>query len=349
MRAHLEPQLYQRGVVWWCYWQGERWSTGQVDRGAASRVVRERYDPRLATAREKVVEDAIRLLYDALERRGRSAATRGAARQKLGHFARLWAGRSLASIDWPAVSEYIRVRLEVDKVARLTVSQELAYLRQAWKLARASGWAPRAWDELMPERFDRCYVPRTRWLTVDELRRVLEALPVERAAWVAWMVATGSDVSDVGRAEPGDLDWKRSVVRVRGTKTVFRDRFVPVTKLTRHLLRLAEKHGPPFAPWPWVNRELRKLAARLELEHFSPKDLRRTHGQWLRAAGVAPQLIGRVLGHADSEMADRVYAQGDELAIARLVRHAVGRTDDVRMRRAKVGRRPATGRKSAGK
>jgi integrase len=326
VRALTRPKLYPRHGLWWCYWRGDRWSTKTADHREAERIVAERYDVRRHPQQEKVLSHAATLLYDALDRRGRSDATKLFVREKLGQFARHWgAERALSTIDWPVVSEYIRVRLEVDGVSRLTVSHELAQLRQAWKLARASGWVSRAWDEVMPERFDRKYVPKTRWLTPAELRRVLAGLKDWQAAWVAWIVATGSDTGDVARAEVGDIDWKRGMVRVRGRKTVFRDRLVPITKLTRPLLKLAAAHGPPFAPWPGIKLSLRRLAIRLDIAHFSPKDLRRTHGQWLRGGGVHPHLIGRVLGHADSVMADRVYGQGDELAIAGLVRDALRR------------------------
>jgi integrase len=336
MRAHREPKMYLRGDTWWCYFRDERWSTKVSDDREAARIVRERYNPHRATSSEKGVGDAIRLLYDALDRRGRTQATKSNARQKLGHYGRLWGlDRSLQTIDWEVLSEYIRIRLDEDRVSRVTVSAEVGYLRQAWKLARAQGWVDKGWDQLMPERFDRKYVPRTRWLSAQELRAVMASLPDPKAAWVAWVVATGSDVSDVARAEPGDLDWKQKLVRVRGTKTVFRDRYVPITPITEALLRFAEQHGPPFASWPWVNGELRRAARLLGIPHFSPKDLRRTHGQWLRSAGVEPHLIGRVLGHADSAMADRVYAQGDERDIARLVRDAMQRSKpSARRRRA---------------
>jgi integrase len=351
VRAHDTPQLYQRtpGGAWWVYWRGERWSTRERDRVKADRVVRERLDPRHAAASQRTVVDAIALLHEALARRGRSQATRDQAVEKLGHFVRLWGAKRLHDIDADVLAAYIDERLtpadpDVRPVARLTVSHELGYLRQCWKLARSRGWCPRAWDELMPERFDRGYRPRTRWLTPEELRAVLASLPPDKGALVAWIVATGSDVGDLARAQADDLDWRRGLVRVRGTKTVFRDRYVPITPLTRPLLKLAETAGPPFRPWPWINGALRKLAVRLGIPHFTPKDLRRTHGQWLRSSGVDPHLIGRVLGHADSAMADRVYAQGDELAIARLVQEAVRRTNGVRISRARGAQRAPAAR-----
>lgn len=345
MRAHKAPQLYQRspGGPWWCYWRDERWSTKSRDRAEAERRVAARYRPDPAAPAEKGLRDACDLLHQALARRGRTDATRDIAVQKLGHFRRLWGDdRPLSTIDYALLSEYFRVRLEVDKVVRLTVSGELGYLRQAWKLARAVGWAPRPWDEIMPERFDRKYKPRTRWLTAREVELVLANLDEDARALVAWIIATGSDVGDVWRAQKGDIDWGRGLVRVRGTKNVFRDRRVPITAVTRPLLKLAAEHGPPFRRWDGLGQCLRKLAHRLGLPHFCPKDLRRTHGMWLRGAGVDPHLIGRVLGHADPEMAARVYATGEDEQIARLVRRAVRMRPGQRGRRLQKTRRRAS-------
>lgn len=339
MPARIDsPRIYPRGKkrILWCAFAGDRWSTGTADAREAERRVRQKYDPRHAAAAARTIEDAVTLLYEALDRRGRSEATKGNARDKLGHFCRLWKGIPLSEIDYETVGAYIKERMhpedeEVRPAARLTVSHELGYLRQAWKLARARGWVPRAWDELMPERFDRGYKPRTRWLTPKELYAALGSLTAEKAAWVAWVVATGSDVGDVARAQHGDLDWRHGLVRVRGTKTAFRDRLVVISDVTRPLLKLASRYGPPFIDWPWVNGELRKLATRINIDHFSPKDLRRTHGYWLRNAGVSPHLIGPDMGHADTAMADRVYAVGEVAERGRQIRAAIGTT------RRKVG------------
>lgn len=355
MRAHAAPKLYQRskGGVWWCYWRNERWSTGKTDEGEARAVVRAHYDPRVATAREKTIEDAILLVYAALERRKRTEGTKQNARDKLGHFARLWRNRALASIEYADVAAYIDVRTR-EGVKRITIGHELGYLRQAWKLAKAHQWTSRPWDELMPERFDTGHKPRTRWLTVAEVRAVLAALDGERAAWVAWIVATGSDVGDVPKAQAGDIDWKRGLVRVRGSKTRFRDRLVPITPLTRPLLKLAAEYGPPFVGiWNTKtspNIVLRKLAARLEMPHFTPKDLRRTWGTWLRHGGVDLDLIGRGLGHAEgSPLAATTYAPGEDEAMARIVRAQLirtSRTNAVRKRQNSTRSIGTTGRRS---
>jgi integrase len=55
------------------------------------------------------------------------------------------------------------------------------------------------------------------------------------------------------------------------------------------------------------------------IPHVTPNDLRRSLGFWLRDAGVEPHLIGTVLRHADSRMAEKVYATGSKKAIAQLL------------------------------
>ena len=56
--------------------------------------------------------------------------------------------------------------------------------------------------------------------------------------------------------------------------------------------------------------------ARAGIERCSPNDLRRTCATWLRAAGVAPDLIAPVMGHADTRMVERVYGRLSPQALA---------------------------------
>lgn len=49
------------------------------------------------------------------------------------------------------------------------------------------------------------------------------------------------------------------------------------------------------------------------------RDLRRSHGKALAALGVAPHLIGGMLRHTDSRMAERVYAKPEREDVGRQV------------------------------
>lgn len=347
MDTTARVRVYKRGPVYWCYVLGKRQTTRCTDYEAAClfarRLEREGADPRHAAAHKATLGDAIRELKAELVRRERSASTLKIADQKLGHFARLWGEEMpLANVTASEILRFVDKRL-AEGAARMTVRHELAHLRQMLTLARRVGRYPHHWDDVDPK-FIAVYKPRTRTLTVDEVRAVIADLADEkpegrlplgpaRAAHFAFFVATGADVSEAARARRDDVDLRAGVVRVRGTKTAFRSRLVPITPLTRGLLRYVLDHAPGderlFDRWDNVQRALRLCAQRLEIEHFSPKDLRRTLGTWLRDAGIAPQLISRALGHADAKMAERVYARGHDEAIAAEIRRQLARVQPV--------------------
>lgn len=323
-------RVYRRGKVYWCRVFGVRQTTRCTDYQAAvlyaQRLEREGADPRHAASNSASWGEAVTELKAELRRRGRTATTIKIADQKTGHATRLWGkDAALSGVTAELLLKYVD-RRQVETASRLTIRDELAYIRQALGIAKRLGRYPHHWDDVSPK-FIAEYIPRKRALTPLEVRAVMDSLPPEKAAHVAWIVATGSDVSEAARARRSDVDARAKLVWVRGTKTRHRVRRVPVTPLTAGLVAYALKHAPGddplFDPWPWIQGALRKLAVRLGLVHFSPKDLRRTHGTWLRDAGVAPHLIGRVLGHADSTMAERVYARGHDEAIGAAVQQSV--------------------------
>jgi integrase len=212
----------------------------------------------------------------------------------------------------------------------------------------------------MPDGFSAKYKPKTRALSEDEIRALLDELPPHRAAVVAFIVATSatypSEVRDVTRS---DVDVKAWMVHLRGTKREMRDRRVPVPSFARpwlsFALQRARKTGRLFAPWPSVRRDLRAACARLSLceacrervRHrgpgktaiekckacertpeflpCSPNDLRRSLATLLRARGVEPQLIAPILGHADSRMVERVYGRVPPEQLAHLLEQRLER------------------------
>jgi integrase len=135
----------------------------------------------------------------------------------------------------------------------------------------------------------------------------------DRAARVAFIIATSARWSESERARVEDIDWSSGLVLVRGSKTATARRYVPILPSTAPLLRLALEHGNDegllFTPWLNVRRDLHSACRRVGIPPVSPNDLRRTTSQWLRSAGVEPHLIAAVLGHADARMVERVYGK----------------------------------------
>ena len=340
-------RVYRRGRIWWgaYYADGERVrrSTRCTDRRAAEAIVRgwerDAADPAHAAATAASIRDALTLALrraEDLARTGRrSEATASYYRAKLGHLSRLLepAGQPvpLARLTASTVDAYLEQR-RVEGASEHTLSKELGALRVALRLARRVGLWRGDPAEVLPVLHASEYVPRTRWLTVDEVARLLGELVADRAARVAWIVATGSRWSESDAARRGDATAREVVVR--GTKTAAAARVVPVVlPEQRELLALAEQHaegtdGRMFAAWGNVRRDLAAACSRARIAPATPNDLRRTFAHWLRQRGASADLVAPTMGHVDSRMVERVYGRlrGEELRAA-LLRCTTGVSD----------------------
>ena len=188
-------------------------------------------------------------------------------------------------------------------------------LRAALKHAKRSGLWHGDVTALLPVGFAPEYKPKTRALKPAELHALLAELTPDRAARVAFIVATSANWGESESARGADVAADLSTVKINGTKTKFRERTVPIVaawqrSLLEHALTYVTKGSPRlFIAWQNVRRDLHEACARAGIEPCSPNDLRRTTATWLRAAGVPADVIGGVLGHADSRMVERVYGR----------------------------------------
>jgi integrase len=80
----------------------------------------------------------------------------------------------------------------------------------------------------MPDKFTPEYKPRSRFVTEEELQRLLPQLTGNHAAAVAFMVATSAEWGAVTRARREDLSIADGQVLLRGTKRATRKRVVPL-------------------------------------------------------------------------------------------------------------------------
>lgn len=261
---------------------------------------------------------------------------------KLGHLERLMGSDlPLARLDATRVDKFIATRLQ-EGAKRNTIGKELTALRGLLKIAKRAGKFHRDLDEVLPTEWANDYEPRRTALTPKQVRKLVEHLVAPRAwtdtlgrqyerrdegermnhaAWVAFVVATGARLSEANRATRGQIDLGRRLVHFSISKTKKKGRaekWVPVTKLTKPLLEqviaAAEASGvgateTMFRPWRNVIRDLKTACAELGLPRVTPNDLRRTHANWLRDAGVDTASIADVLGHVDSRMVERVYGK----------------------------------------
>ncbi|HEY3500722.1 MAG TPA: tyrosine-type recombinase/integrase [Polyangiaceae bacterium] len=315
-------RLYKRGGIWWFQFLGKRRSTYCSDKVAASLVARDierrTVDPTYRPPNHTTLAKALRGYVAQQTEREKAHGTLKMYERHIRHIARLLGGATLlASIGAKEIDGYVSTRLE-EGAARSSVGKELSTIRGTLKRARRHGEYPLALDEVMPSGFALDYTPGTRHLREAEMRRLLSALPPARRAVVAFIVATGADWNSVERATRTDVNLRAGTVRVRGSKTSHRSRTVPILAPFADLARYAAARMP-FEPWGNVRRDLEVACRRAKVPRVTPRDLRRTHGSILRQKGVEPHLIGKMLGHADSRMVERVYGQIPADALGSLI------------------------------
>jgi integrase len=331
------------GRIYWTNLQGQRVSTGQSTEGDARiwKRAREREgaDPRLAAAEAACLEDAIGDLYAELRRRGRAAATQKRARDKLGHFARLWGlKRKMSTIDSKLVNEYIDKRLtepgirKKATVQRITIRDELAFLRQTLKLAYRNGVFHLHAEDVLPILFETGHKPKKDYVRFDKIPALVAGLPKSRRAHALYFCVCGGRAADSERALREDFDVERWRITVRGSKTAASWRTIPVPEFLRPLvtqmLELAPgglaKDDPLF--WLWedgsMNRDLRIACEKAGIGRVSSNGLRRTFGHALRSHGFDLDTISKLFGHTTAKLVRDVYADVDGDELAEIVEHA---------------------------
>ncbi len=328
-------RLYKRGEIYWSsFYEGAKRvqrSTHCTDKKAAEAVARElercAADPARAAQDQATFATAMSAFLDHRSERAYrgdgALATVAHYRAKLGHASRVLGDAKLNAIDATALDGYVTTRRN-EGASEHTITKELAAIRGTLALATRRGLYKHDPRVTVPH-VSAKYVPKTRALTLVEVGQLLRQLQPDRAAQVAWMVAVAGDWSAVARARREDCASDFSQCRVRGSKRATRDRVVPVVlPECQRLLAFAMEHGGGingscFRDWQTVNRDMKAACERAGILSCSPNDLRRTHGQWLRSRGAPPHLIGAVLGHVDSTMAERVYARPSPAVLAELL------------------------------
>ena len=257
-------RLFKRGDVYYAqfYENGKRVqrTTKCTDKTAAGTVAkhweRDAADPDGARLRDATLGDALRLLLQDREERanaGRASSyTVSFYAVQTGHLTRIFehddsgafAAFPLARLKAYDVDRFISKR-RAEGAKESTIAKNIIALRASLKLARRAGIWRGDPGEVCPIGFAPEYKPRRRFLSEDDMRKLLPALPGDRAAAVAFMVATSAEWSAVTRAERGDVDLEAWRALVRGTKRTTRFRTVPlVTHAQRSLMRYAVEHAP---------------------------------------------------------------------------------------------------------
>ena len=312
--------LYLRGKIWWCWFYDHRGkrhreSTHQTDRTlarkAARRIEREFFD---APDRAPLpLDEAYAMMMASAERKRRSAATLDFYLKKSKPLLRLLgAATDVHDLNLARAEAYWDIR-EEEGAGLHTVKKELGALRTALRHAKRHGRYEGDPSCVMPDGLDNAYTPGDRALTTDEYHKLRAALAPKRRPHLDAYVGLGMSDSVLYRITASDVDFSQKVVRVPGTKTAHRERWIPINDDLCETLskqaRRAEPGAPLFEPWSNVRRDLHSACERAEIAPVSPNDLRRTFATWLAEAGVAELVVASLMGHANSAMVRRVYAK----------------------------------------
>jgi integrase len=341
----VPEQLYRRSDsrFWWCHYvdaTGERRSesTKATSLKDAIRFLEAREtearDPERSLRNTATLRDALKALVNDRQSRAESATkSRSLATAKFYVakskvlLAKLGRELRLLEVTPRLLDGYVAQRRS-ENVKDTTIHKELTTLRAALKIAKRAGLWVGDIDAVLPEVSGQS-VPRQRWLTERELVMVLEDLiergAEDRAARVAFAVATSAEWAAIERATRSDISADGDFVRVHGSKRDTRDRTVPIARdWQRDLLTIVRVYAQGegallFKPYLHSNsiRDFGLCAERLRIERFSWNDLRRTCAQWLRREGIALELVSAVLGHADTRMVSRVYGRLDPRELGR--------------------------------
>lgn len=174
---------------------------------------------------------------------------------------------------------------------------------------------------------------RDRWLSPDEVRRLVQALEAEPVYvrgffWLALL--TGCRKRELLTTRWADVDLRRAVLRLPDTKAG-RRHYVPLAAPARRILEaLPREAGNPYV-FPGqragshlvnVEKAWRRARTTARVEDARFHDLRRTVGSWLAQGGASLPLIGAVLNQTSPAVTE-VYARLSDAGVRdALERHA---------------------------
>jgi integrase len=204
------------------------------------------------------------------------------------------------------VNDFVQTRV-LEGGGEYAINRALAVFRAMHRRAHKK-WGQKThlidWsDHLNPES------KRVKSLTLEEVQRLIELLPLRIALAVEWSVYTGTR-----KEETFDLDWKNvhldrghATVRAKGGK----DHVVWLSANAMDVLaRVESRDGYVFDPRN-LRRAFEGALKRASIADFRWHDLRHVHATWLRQAGVPLEVVQRSLGHADISTT-MIYAHVDD-------------------------------------
>jgi len=202
------------------------------------------------------------------------------------------------------VNQFVQVRLKRFEAGKghCAINRALAVLRTVHNYAKdmheqpvkSIQWSKHFLDE--PKE-------RVRWLTPDELTRLLNELPEHARHAVAWSVYTGMRLSATYDLTWDAIDFAKAEATI--IKKGGKEQIIVLSADAMTLLAEIPRRGP----FVFERRNRRKIWERALREagihNFRWHDLRHTHATLLRQSGAALEIVQRSLGHQSIKTTQR--------------------------------------------
>lgn len=319
--------LYKRGTTWWIRFTTPNGERVRCSAGTADKVQAQEYHDRLKAEAWRVdkLGEKPRYTWDDAGYKylieTQHKATHAEDKRKMVWLQQFLRGRPLSEIDRELIGRIGEIKAQ--EASPPTANRFLALIRAVLRKA-ALEWE---WIDKVPKiRLYKEAKRRVRWLTPEQVQRLLGELPRHQRELVVFALATGLRQSNVLGLEWSQIDLERQVAWIHPDQAKARRAIhVPLNSvamdvLTRqigkHPVRVFTYKGHPIA---WANtRQWRAALKRAEIEDFRWHDLRHTWASWLAQRGT-PLNVLQELGGWETEAMVRRYAH---LAPAQLVEHS---------------------------
>jgi integrase len=228
-------------------------------------------------------------------------------KNSLNHLLPVFGKKLLTEIAAAEVEEYKAARL-ADAVKPASVNREIACLRTM--LNKAVEWGKLSKNPLGYGRA--CKVKalkeppgRVRYLTRDEIARLLEVSPSHLKLIVFFALNTGMRKGEILGLKWADLDLQNCIIHVKETKSGER-RDIPVSPELKVLLEgLPRKNEFVLGGFQDVKKSFTTACRKAGIEDFRFHDTRHTFASLLVMAGVPILVVKELLGHKTLRMTER--------------------------------------------
>ncbi len=226
----------------------------------------------------------------------------------LDHLKKFFKGKNLSEIT-PDLIEKYKLKRAADGVSPATVNRELACLKTLF--VKAVEWGKADADPARKIKKLRESKPRERILTVEEMKRLLDAASPEIRPVLIIALNTGMRRGEILGLRWQDVDFVKGFILIEDSKSG-RSRKVPMNGLVFETLRAMNREREFVFENPDTRTAIKDVKTafkgacrRAEIDGIRFHDLRHTAASRMIEASVDLVTVSKILGHATIQMTMR--------------------------------------------